>query len=336
MRLTGHRRFRIAAPAIVSCLALVVGSVFAPVAAGSTGGGSGGDRGHGNSRDKVLMFAADGMRQDLIEQYAGERRTVVPGFAEMLRTGAKAGGNGMLTQAPPNTGAGWYTMATGAWPAVHGSTNNTFFVDNQPMANRTAAFDQTISTDPGAPSVLQAETIAQAAERGHKKVIQTGMGRRGQRHDQRPHGRLPQLLLGARGRHQLPQRRRGTRPRGDVLGAVRRGHPRAGDRLDERAHLLQPRPGDPDAGAGRNHRQVRPERLRLDSSNDHRVDYDKVLFARERTAAPRWPTCARENWPTSRSRSRAAPSTAGPAACWSRSRRLDRRRRRRSGSSTPR
>ena len=71
--------------------------MFAPVAAGSTGGGSGGGwsgGGHGNSRDKVLMFAADGMRQDLIEKYAGERRTVVPGFAEMLRSGAKAGGNG--------------------------------------------------------------------------------------------------------------------------------------------------------------------------------------------------------------------------------------------------
>src|SRR6478735_565399 len=90
----------------------------------------------------------------------------------MLRSGAKAGGNGMLTQAPPNTGAGWYTMATGAWPAVHGSTNNTFFVNNQPFGNRTAAFDQAVSTDPAAPSVLQAETIAQSAERGGRKVVQ--------------------------------------------------------------------------------------------------------------------------------------------------------------------
>jgi len=81
----------------------------------------------------------------------------------MLRSGASASGDGMLTEAPPNTGAGWYTMATGAWPGVHGSINNTFFINNQPIANRTAAFD---------PGVLQAETIAQSAERGGKKVLQ--------------------------------------------------------------------------------------------------------------------------------------------------------------------
>ncbi|HEY5846628.1 MAG TPA: alkaline phosphatase family protein, partial [Microlunatus sp.] len=160
MRSTGRRESRIAALAIVTCLALVAGTILAPVAA--AGGGHGGG-GHGNSDDKVLMFAADGMRQDIIERYAGERRTVVPGFAEMLRGGAKASGNGMLTQAPPNTGAGWYTMATGAWPGVHGSTNNTFHTNSQPFANRTAAFD---------PGVLQAETIAQSAERGGKKVLQ--------------------------------------------------------------------------------------------------------------------------------------------------------------------
>ncbi len=110
----------------------------------------------------VLMFAADGMRQDLIERYTKDGKSL-PGFAAMLRRGAAANGGGMLTQAPPNTGAGWYTMATGAWPGVTGSTNNTFFIDTQPMANRTSAFD---------PGVLQAETIAQSAERGGKKVIQ--------------------------------------------------------------------------------------------------------------------------------------------------------------------
>jgi Type I phosphodiesterase / nucleotide pyrophosphatase len=57
----------------------------------------------------------------------------------------------------------WYSLATGAWPGVHGSTNNTFHVNGQPFANRTTAFT---------PGVLQAETIAQAAERGGKKVAQ--------------------------------------------------------------------------------------------------------------------------------------------------------------------
>jgi 2',3'-cyclic-nucleotide 2'-phosphodiesterase (5'-nucleotidase family) len=111
--------------------------------------------------ENVLLFAADGLRQDIVERYAADRG--VPGFADLLRKGAAANGGGMLTQAPPNTGAGWYTMATGAWPGVHGSTNNTFYINSQPFANRTAAFD---------PGVLSAETIAQSAERGGKRVVQ--------------------------------------------------------------------------------------------------------------------------------------------------------------------
>jgi hypothetical protein len=160
VRLTGRRSSRIAALAIATTLALLAGMITAPVAA-ATGGGHGG--GSGDHRDQVLMFAADGMRQDIIARYADERRTVVPGFAEMLRRGAKAADNGMLTQAPPNTGAGWFTMATGAWPGVAGSTNNTFHKNGDSFANRTAAFDA---------GVLQAETIAQSAERGGKKVVQ--------------------------------------------------------------------------------------------------------------------------------------------------------------------
>ena len=87
----------------------------------------------------------------------------MPTMAKLLRSGAKASGDGLLTQAPPNTGAGWYSLATGAWPGVHGSTNNTFHVNGQPFGNRTASFDS---------GVLQAETLAQSAERGGKKVAQ--------------------------------------------------------------------------------------------------------------------------------------------------------------------
>ncbi len=112
-------------------------------------------------KDKVVFFAADGLRQDLVEQYA--RQGFMPTMARLLRSGVKAPGGGLLTQAPPNTGAGWYSLATGAWPGVHGSTNNTFHINGAPFANRTAAFDE---------GVLQAETLAQAAERGGKKVAQ--------------------------------------------------------------------------------------------------------------------------------------------------------------------
>ena len=50
-----------------------------------------------------------------------------------LRSGVSATGTALLTQAPPNTGAGWYSLATGAWPGVHGSTNNTFHINGQPF-----------------------------------------------------------------------------------------------------------------------------------------------------------------------------------------------------------
>ena len=60
-------------------------------------------RGHDNGRDdKLLFFASDGLRQDAVEQYA--RQGVVPGFRDLLRNGARASGNGLLTQAPPEHG----------------------------------------------------------------------------------------------------------------------------------------------------------------------------------------------------------------------------------------
>lgn len=117
--------------------------------------------GNSSAAGSVLFFASDGMRQDLLASYAAQGQ--LPTFSELLKKGAFATNSGLLTQAPPNTGAGWYTLATGSWPGVAGSTNNTFHVNGQAFSNRTAAFD---------PGVLQAETIAQAAERSGKKVIQ--------------------------------------------------------------------------------------------------------------------------------------------------------------------
>src|SRR5215475_2884780 len=97
---------------------------------------AGGDDHHGGGTHKLLFYASDGMRQDAVEQYA--REGVVPGFADLLRHGAYASDHGLLTQAPPNTGAGWFTLTTGAWPGVHGSTNNTFHINGAPFGNSTA------------------------------------------------------------------------------------------------------------------------------------------------------------------------------------------------------
>ena len=123
----------------------------------------GGGHGHGDDGGKLLFYASDGLRQDAVEKYSDEK--VTPGFRELLRKGAYASGHGLLTQAPPNTGAGWFTLATGAWPAVHGSTNNTFHINGGAFANSTSAL-------PTTGSILQAETLAQSTERGGKKVAQ--------------------------------------------------------------------------------------------------------------------------------------------------------------------
>ena len=131
--------------------------------------------GHGDDRgdDKFLFFASDGLMQQSVERYSDQG--VTPGYRELLRHGARASDDGLLTQSPPSTGTGWFTLATGAWPGVNGSTNNTFHKNGDPFTQtsppppavghpgRTTAFD---------PGVLQAETLAQAAERGGKKVAQ--------------------------------------------------------------------------------------------------------------------------------------------------------------------
>ncbi len=152
------RRSRLVVP-LVAAWALVAGIVLvvAPAAGAQQSSAD-----HRNDRAPVVFFAADGLRQDMVEKYAA-RRNLMPAMRELLRKGASATGGGLLTQAPPNTGAGWFTLATGAWPAVTGSTNNTFHINGQPFGNRTTAFD---------PGVLQAESIAQSAERGGKKVAQ--------------------------------------------------------------------------------------------------------------------------------------------------------------------
>ena len=118
------------------------------------------------------------------------------------------GDNGMLQAFPPNTGVGWYTMATGAYPAEHGSTNNTFFRAGDAFNNRTSF---------SAAGVLQADTIANAAERAGKKVAQIDwVGGVAGRHPG-PDRRLHQLLLEPR------RARRRSRPgRAGWLGLLRR------------------------------------------------------------------------------------------------------------------
>src|SRR4249920_3111520 len=73
--------------------------------------------------DKAILFASDGMRPDLVQRYADEG--AMPTMKGLMERGV-TGKNGLQQGFPPNTGVGWYTLATGTWPSEHGSTNNTF------------------------------------------------------------------------------------------------------------------------------------------------------------------------------------------------------------------
>ena len=187
-----RRKFRsrrgIPAALTLASLLLIGGSVSTGLA-GATGSHGGG--GHGSKASPVIMFAADGMRPDQVEFYAD--RGYMPTMKKLMRQGV-TGKNGLVQGFPPNTGVGWYTLATGTWPGEHGSTNNTFHRVGEGNFNNSTSFATT--------GILQADTIAQAAERAGKTVVSMEwVGARNLRPGPAgPGRRLPLVLLAARRR----------------------------------------------------------------------------------------------------------------------------------------
>ena len=288
---------------LVAALAVAVSAALATGVASSTGGSAATSARQAALTDKAVFFAADGLRQDIVARYA--RQGLMPTMARFLGRGTYASGNGLLTQAPPNTGAGWYSLATGAWPGVHGSTNNTFHRNGQPFANRTAAFD---------PGVLQAESIAQSAERSGLKVAQVEWAGGRNATTQGPTIDFRAFFSG-----------RGVAT--NFIGEA--GEPLFDDvpfiqsfglQFDHPAgHAGQPPfPGAaPTPATGwsgslpRTYSPAREMRLRVldfgtdkyglnawifDSTNDRRVNYDKVLFSRTKSASDSVGVIAEGQW----------------------------------------
>lgn len=112
-----------------------------------------------SARRPGLFFVSDGMRQDLLERYADEG--VMPAMAAMLREGAR-GENGVLPPMPTNTGAGWATLATGAWSGRTGAINNALHLPGDPVNIGRSGF--------GA-ELVEVETLVQAAERQGLKAL---------------------------------------------------------------------------------------------------------------------------------------------------------------------
>lgn len=138
---------------LITLSSLLFGLVAVPVAAAPPRSGK-------PSTDKAILFASDGMRPDLMEGFAAEG--VMPTYADLMATGVR-GENGLVQAFPPNTGVGWNTLATGTWPGEHGSMNNTYFRTGEGNFNNRTSFATT--------GALQADHIAQAAERAGKKVV---------------------------------------------------------------------------------------------------------------------------------------------------------------------
>jgi 2',3'-cyclic-nucleotide 2'-phosphodiesterase (5'-nucleotidase family)/predicted AlkP superfamily phosphohydrolase/phosphomutase len=154
-RTTRSRPAFLAALTLIFTL-LVVGSV----SAGAAGKGKAKKPDGGPTGTPVIYFAADGMRPDLVDKYA--KQGAMPTMRQLMNTGLK-GKNGLLQGFPPNTGVGWYTLSTGTWPGEHGSTNNTFHRTGEGNFNNSTSF--------ATPGILQADHIAQAAERSGKTVV---------------------------------------------------------------------------------------------------------------------------------------------------------------------
>jgi len=141
---------------------LAVASLLFVLAAFVVGGGAVAAQpaADGPLAEKMVFFASDGMRPDLVDKYASQGQ--MPTMAELMAGGVK-GQNGLTQAFPPNTGVGWHTLATGAYPGEHGSTNNTYHRTGETNFNNRTAF----ATD----GVLQADAIHQAAERAGKSIV---------------------------------------------------------------------------------------------------------------------------------------------------------------------
>ena len=143
-----------------SILGLCVGAtLIAPSSAFATTTGHSGNS-NKPPAEKAVLFAADGMRPDLVDKYADQG--AMPTMKDLMRKGVK-GRNGLLQGFPPNTGVGWATLGTGTWPGEHGSTNNTFHRTGEGNFNNSTSFAAT--------GILQADHIAQSAERSGKSVV---------------------------------------------------------------------------------------------------------------------------------------------------------------------
>ena len=104
-------------------------------------------------RNPVIVFLADGVRQDVMKQLVAEGK--MPNFQRLLDTGVDAG-KGLIPVIPANSAPNWATMATGTSPGVHGVTNNLFHDNRESFT--------LLGLNGFEPEEHEGETIAERAE----------------------------------------------------------------------------------------------------------------------------------------------------------------------------
>ena len=110
--------------------------------------------------EKVILFAADGMRPDLVDKYAAAGRHADDGRPHEGRSqGEERSASGLSAQ-----------HRSGLGDARHGNVAGHPRLDEQHLLRPGPEF-VTGSTSFAAPGILQADTIAQAAERAGKSVV---------------------------------------------------------------------------------------------------------------------------------------------------------------------
>ena len=257
--------------------------------------------------DNAVFFASDGMRQDLVAKYAGQG--VMPTMKEFLKKGTSAANGGLLTQAPPNTGAGWYSLATGAWPAVHGSTNNTFFTVGQAFttarrrpSTRASCRSRRSPSPPSAAASRSPRSSGPVARTRRSRARRSTSSRSSPAAAWRPTSSArPVTRCSTTGRSStasacsstippaIAGNRRLCRRRRSCRRPTGQGVPR----------IVQPGQGDAPPRPRRGSRQVRPQRLHL---RQHQRRHDQLrqgplLEDQERRGQRRRP-CARASGPT--------------------------------------
>lgn len=110
---------------------------------------------------RVLVFAPQGMRPDLLARFVADG--AMPTVGQLIDRGV-VGLEGMAQAFPGNDSVGSFTLATGTWAGEHGITNDTFHRVGESSFNLRTLYDSA--------GVLQADTLAAAAERAGKQVAQ--------------------------------------------------------------------------------------------------------------------------------------------------------------------